>query len=75
MFPPGQETYLTDKQGNLVYDVESLSLNDKQKFENYGKLKKSFEVIQNAGDAIFVPSGWHHQVWNLVSRLHSRLPK
>lgn len=24
------------------------------------------EVIQNAGEVIFVPSGWHHQVYNLV---------
>lgn len=26
---------------------------------------KHFEVIQKTGEAIFVPSNWHHQVWNL----------
>lgn len=26
---------------------------------------KSFEIIQSAGQTVFVPSGWHHQVWNI----------
>lgn len=26
---------------------------------------RSFEVIQRARQTVFVPSGWHHQVWNL----------
>lgn len=24
------------------------------------------KVIQEVGEIIFVPSGWYHQVWNLV---------
>ena len=24
-----------------------------------------FDVLQEAGEVMFVPSGWHHQVWNL----------
>ena len=26
---------------------------------------RHFEVIQGSGEVIFVPSSWHHQVWNL----------
>lgn len=29
------------------------------------KQVQSFEVIQRAGQTVFVPSGWHHQVWNM----------
>lgn len=52
--PPGEENKLKDKFGNLLYDVTN-SLNS----------VKHFEVIQKAGEAVFVPSNWHHQVWNL----------
>lgn len=51
---PGEENKLKDKYGNLCYDVTD-SLNS----INY------LEVIQQAGEAIFVPSNWYHQVWNL----------
>ena len=27
------------------------------------------DFIQKEGEIIFVPSGWHHQVWNLVSSI------
>ncbi|XP_023018445.2 jumonji domain containing 4 [Leptinotarsa decemlineata] len=54
IFPPGEEIYLRDVFGNLPYDIEN---------ENHSQ--KFFEVIQEKGDAIFVPSGWHHQVWNI----------
>ncbi|XP_050307624.1 2-oxoglutarate and iron-dependent oxygenase JMJD4 [Anthonomus grandis grandis] len=53
-FPPGEEQFLKDKSNNLPYDIEGVSHS-----------RKCFEVIQNAGEAIFVPSGWYHQVWNL----------
>ena len=36
-----------------------------KKFPNASKVERSYEVIQETGDVIFVPSGWHHQVLNL----------
>lgn len=54
LFPPGEENKLKDQLGNLplVFELE--------KYENV----KYCEITQEAGDALFVPSGWHHQVMN-----------
>lgn len=52
--PPGEENKLKDKFGNLPYDVAGLLNN-----------VKHFIVLQRAGEAVFVPTNWHHQVWNL----------
>ncbi|XP_039280858.1 2-oxoglutarate and iron-dependent oxygenase JMJD4 isoform X2 [Nilaparvata lugens] len=65
LFPPGEENCFKDKFGNVVYDIQCPDLTDPNLYPNYKNLKKSFEVIQNPGEAIFVPSGWYHQVWNL----------
>ncbi|XP_061707424.1 2-oxoglutarate and iron-dependent oxygenase JMJD4-like [Cydia pomonella] len=54
LFPPGEEEKLKDHLGNLPLMFEDT------KFENV----THFKVIQQKGDAIFVPSGWHHQVSN-----------
>lgn len=55
LFPPGEENTLRDPLGNLPYDLSNLLQN---------KSSKYYEVEQNPGEAIFVPSGWYHQVWN-----------
>lgn len=60
-FPPHEEIKLKDVLGNLPFDMGE---------EKYKILMKEtnirwFEVIQKAGQTLFVPSGWHHQVWNL----------
>ncbi|KAM4028100.1 2-oxoglutarate and iron-dependent oxygenase JMJD4 [Anomaloglossus baeobatrachus] len=57
LFPPGQEEHLRDCSGRLPYDVTAPSL------QNGGP--PPLQVIQEAGEIIFVPSGWHHQVYNL----------
>ncbi|KAI8435730.1 hypothetical protein MSG28_003973 [Choristoneura fumiferana] len=54
LFPPGEEEKFKDPLGNLPLLFEY----DKYKNVRY------FEIIQEKGDAIFVPSGWHHQVTN-----------
>lgn len=41
-------------------------MDDTKKFPNYGNSRRKMEVKQRRGEVIFVPSGWHHQVFNLV---------
>ncbi|EGI70634.1 PREDICTED: jmjC domain-containing protein 4 [Acromyrmex echinatior] len=66
LFPPHEEDHLRDLYGQLVYDAVSEELNDHTKYKMYDSKKlKCFDVIQEAGEIMFVPSGWHHQVWNL----------
>ncbi|XP_056631551.1 2-oxoglutarate and iron-dependent oxygenase JMJD4 [Diorhabda sublineata] len=59
MVPPGSEEYAKDSLGNLIYDIQSIASS-----EDTPQSLKVIEVFQNAGEAIFVPSGWHHQVHN-----------
>ncbi|CAG9853749.1 unnamed protein product [Phyllotreta striolata] len=58
LFPPGEEEFLKDELGNIPYSIlskNSTSIGD----------RKYYEVIQHSGEAIFVPAGWHHEVYNL----------
>ncbi|XP_072180779.1 2-oxoglutarate and iron-dependent oxygenase JMJD4-like isoform X2 [Diadema setosum] len=65
LLPPGEESYLRDNLGNLVYDLNSSELHDGKKYPHSHQAREPLEVIQEAGQVIFVPSGWHHQVFNL----------
>ncbi|XP_072751632.1 2-oxoglutarate and iron-dependent oxygenase JMJD4 [Anoplolepis gracilipes] len=66
LFPPHEEDHLRDLYGQLAYDAVSEDLNDHTKYKMYdSKTLKCFDIIQEAGEIIYVPSGWHHQVWNL----------
>ena len=63
----GEEERLRDRFNNLVYDVTSPDLQDSFMFPNYSTHNDNrLEIIQEQGQIIFVPSGWHHQVYNLV---------
>lgn len=66
LYPPGQEDFLRDIHGNLPYDVTSTELQDRGLYPHSEEACQPLEIIQEAGEIIFVPSGWHHQVYNLV---------
>lgn len=66
LFPPHEEDCLRDTHGQLIYDATSEELNDHSKYKAYDKrILKCIDVIQDEGEIMFVPSGWHHQVWNV----------
>lgn len=56
-FAPGEELKLCDSLGNLPFKLDEATIERSQAV--------CIEVIQNAGETIFVPSGWYHQVYNL----------
>ncbi|XP_033728591.1 uncharacterized protein LOC117317769 isoform X2 [Pecten maximus] len=62
---PGEEEKYRNKFGNLVYDINSDELHDPEKYPHFSQSTGRIEVIQEPGEVIFVPSGWHHQVHNL----------
>lgn len=59
LLPPGEEAKLKDSFGNLPLLFDP----------NVHKNVKYFEIIQEKGDGIFVPSGWHHQVFNTLDTI------
>lgn len=60
-FTPNDEEQLKDNLGNLPFDISE----DETQRLICEKQIKYYEIIQKAGQTIFIPSGWHHQVWNL----------
>ncbi|XP_015515621.2 2-oxoglutarate and iron-dependent oxygenase JMJD4 [Neodiprion pinetum] len=67
LFAPGDEESLRDKHGKLIYDITtSNELLNQTMYPNYDEDRlKRYEIIQQPGEIVFIPSGWHHQVWNL----------
>ncbi|XP_067148165.1 2-oxoglutarate and iron-dependent oxygenase JMJD4 isoform X2 [Apteryx mantelli] len=65
LYPPGQEEYLKDRHGNLPFDVTAPGLQDNSVYPRYTQSQPPVEILQEAGEIVFIPSGWHHQVYNL----------
>lgn len=54
LFPPDKMGRVKDDNGELIFDVRHLE-------DEGGAIK----ILQEEGEIIFVPSGWHHQVVNV----------
>ncbi|XP_065184333.1 2-oxoglutarate and iron-dependent oxygenase JMJD4-like [Sycon ciliatum] len=65
LFPPGEEVAFRDRFGSFPLDVTSDDVKNSGQFPAYEQATQPIVVIQEAGQTIFVPSGWHHQVENL----------
>lgn len=57
LLPPDEELKLKDGLGNLPFSINGALLDEKN--------VKYFELIQESGETLFVPSKWFHQVRNL----------
>lgn len=65
LYPPGREQLLQDGLGRLPFDVTSSDLQDEAKYPRAAQAPPPIRVVQEAGEILFVPSGWHHQVRNI----------
>ncbi|XP_055589384.1 2-oxoglutarate and iron-dependent oxygenase JMJD4 homolog isoform X2 [Uranotaenia lowii] len=57
LLPPGEELKLKDQLGNLPFQVSEELLKSKHVVYHI--------ITQTPGEAIFIPSGWYHQVQNV----------
>ncbi|ELU02976.1 hypothetical protein CAPTEDRAFT_158070 [Capitella teleta] len=57
--PPGEEEKLKDRFGQLPMDLRQVDLSE----------CRIHEVLQEEGEVVFVPSGWHHQVFNMADTI------
>ena len=70
LFPVEDSSYLFGGfQGKeTVWDIREWEYSEvlQKKFPKFNKARK-IECIQKTGETIFVPSGWYHQVENMVN--------
>ncbi|EDV54797.1 jmjC domain-containing protein 4 homolog [Drosophila erecta] len=61
IMPPGEELKLNDRLGNPPFSIDEKMLDEHH--------VRYYTINQRANEAVFVPSGWFHQVWNLTDTI------
>ncbi|XP_017067900.2 2-oxoglutarate and iron-dependent oxygenase JMJD4 homolog [Drosophila eugracilis] len=61
IMPPGEELKLNDRLGNPPFSIDEKLLDEHN--------VRYYTINQRANEAVFVPSGWFHQVWNLTDTI------
>ncbi|XP_016945778.3 2-oxoglutarate and iron-dependent oxygenase JMJD4 homolog [Drosophila suzukii] len=61
IMPPGEELKLNDRLGNPPFSIDEKMLDEHN--------VRYYTINQRANEAVFVPSGWFHQVWNLTDTI------
>lgn len=61
IMPPGEELKLADHLANLPFSIDEALLDR--------HAVRYFTINQTANEAVFVPSGWYHQVWNMTDTI------
>ncbi|KAH8262294.1 hypothetical protein KR038_000360 [Drosophila bunnanda] len=61
IMPPGEELKLHDRLGNPPFSIDETMLDEHNVLY--------YTINQRANEAVFVPSGWFHQVWNLTDTI------
>ncbi|XP_064546427.1 2-oxoglutarate and iron-dependent oxygenase JMJD4 homolog [Drosophila montana] len=61
IMPPGEELKLADALANLPFSIDEALLERHE--------VRYFTINQTANEAVFVPSGWYHQVWNMTDTI------
>ncbi|KAL7975828.1 hypothetical protein Chor_005775 [Crotalus horridus] len=49
----------------MPFDITAPDLKNNSLYPRYAQSSPPVEIIQEAGEIVFIPSGWHHQVYNL----------